>query len=487
VASPARLAGVGVFVLSGLLLFAIGLFMIGDRQMAFSKKFTVYTEFSKITGLQPGAIIRVSGAKAGTVKQILPPNRPQDKFKVELEIIEQLHPLVRTDSVATIETEGLVGGSFLGVGTGSEAAPLAPEKSTIPSKEPFQISELLQQMSDTVAKVNVIIDDLKGEVESAVKSIGDTVDNANGLIEAVSDDVKTMASAGARISDDVAEMTEGVRSGKGTIGKLVNDDELYKRATNIAREAEEVASNVKETVAEARKALDSFQDKDGPVQGVTSNLKQTLDGARAAMAGLAENMEALKRNFLFRGFFKTRGYFDLASLSPAEYRKGVLAAGDQRRVVRVWLGAPALFEPRPEGESAEQLTDGGKARLDSAIAPFLEHLADSVMIVEGYAQQGTQDERYLRARARAAMVRDYLIGKFHLDPQATGLMPLGSDSPESPGGKPWDGIALAVIMEKETTARRNAPDKAPDKTPNGASQNPTAERGVERATSGTNP
>ena len=72
--TPERLAGVGVFVLGGLLLFTVGLFMIGDRQMAFAKKFTVYTEFKKITGLQPGAIVRVSGAKAGSIKRILPPN-----------------------------------------------------------------------------------------------------------------------------------------------------------------------------------------------------------------------------------------------------------------------------------------------------------------------------------------------------------------------------------------------------------------------------
>ena len=58
--SPARLAGVGVFVIGGLCLFTVGLFMIGDRQMAFAKKFTVYTEFKKITGLQPGGIVRVA-------------------------------------------------------------------------------------------------------------------------------------------------------------------------------------------------------------------------------------------------------------------------------------------------------------------------------------------------------------------------------------------------------------------------------------------
>src|SRR5580765_251949 len=121
-ATPARLAGVGVFVVGGLLLFTVGLFMIGDRQMAFAKKFTVYAEFRKITGLQAGGTVRVSGAKAGSIKEILPPDRPSEKFRVKLEITEDLHQLVRTDSLATIETEGLVGGSYLGVGMGTDAA-----------------------------------------------------------------------------------------------------------------------------------------------------------------------------------------------------------------------------------------------------------------------------------------------------------------------------------------------------------------------------
>jgi hypothetical protein len=69
-ARATRLAGVGVFVLGGLALFTLGLFMIGDRQMAFADKFVIYAEFARITGLQPGAIVRVSGAKAGSVKEI---------------------------------------------------------------------------------------------------------------------------------------------------------------------------------------------------------------------------------------------------------------------------------------------------------------------------------------------------------------------------------------------------------------------------------
>ena len=241
-ATPARLAGVGVFVLGGLLLFAVGLFMIGDRQMAFAKKFTVYTEFKKITGLQPGAIVRVSGAKAGSITEILPPDTPSEKFRVKLEITEDLHQLVRTDSLATIETEGLVGGSYLGIGTGTDAAPpIVAPNATIAGKEPFEIADLMQQMGDTIKKVNDTIDDMKDDVQRAVVAIADTVDNANTLLADVSGDLKQMAASGAKITGDAAQIAEGIRSGKGTIGKLVNDDELYTRVTAIAKQAEEIA------------------------------------------------------------------------------------------------------------------------------------------------------------------------------------------------------------------------------------------------------
>ena len=216
--------------------------MIGDRQMAFAKKFTVYTEFKKITGLQPGAIVRVSGAKAGSITQILPPNTPSEKFRVKLEITEDLHQLVRTDSLATIETEGLVGGSYLGIGTGTDAAPPVAPNATIAGKEPFDIADLMQQMGDTIKKVNDTFDDMKGDVQRTVVAIGDTVDNANALIVDVSADLKQMAASGATLTSDAAQIAEGIRSGKGTIGKLVNDDELYNRVTAIAKQAEEIAA-----------------------------------------------------------------------------------------------------------------------------------------------------------------------------------------------------------------------------------------------------
>jgi phospholipid/cholesterol/gamma-HCH transport system substrate-binding protein len=447
------MAGVGAFVIGGLALFTVGLFMIGDRQMAFAKKFTIYTEFRKITGLQPGAIIRVSGAKAGAITAIAPPSVPGGKFRVKLEISEGLHQLVRMDSVASIETEGLVGGSYLGVGAGTEQAPSALPEATIASKEPFEIADLMQQMSDTIAKVNGTIDDMRADILRAVVSIADTADNANAIIAAVSDDVKTMAKSGARISSDAAQIADTLRNGKGTIGKLMNDDELYRRATTIAKQVEDIATSARQVVEQARNTLQGFQSKEGPVQGVTADLKQTMEGARTAMLGFAENMEALKHNFLVRGFFKDRGFFNLEEISPAAYRRGALTKNGALRTVRVWLSAGVLFEPDPDREGEERLAADGKARLDSAIAASIDRLPDGVLIIEGFAQQGTKDEYYLRSRTRASMVRGYLIDKFHLNPPTTGIMPLGKDSAGSPDGSPWDGVALAVFEEKPEKRR----------------------------------
>ena len=453
--TPARLAGVGAFVIAGLSLFAVGLFMIGDRQMAFSKKFTVYTEFKKITGLQPGGIIRVSGAKAGAIKTITPPSTPGGKFRLELEITEDLHPLVRLDSLASIETEGLVGGSYLGVGTGTSTSPTAGPGATIGSKEPFEIAELMQQMADTIKKVNDTIDTMKGDLERTVASAANTFDTANTLMTELSSDVKTMASNGVRLSADAAQIAETIRKGEGSLGKLVNDDELYRRATNVATQADEIATSARQVVEQAKSTLagfqstmEGFQSKEGPVEGMAATIKQTMDDARTAMSGFAENMEALKHNILLRGFFKDRGFFNLASISPADYRKGALSRDGARTSTRVWLKTAVLFEPAPDEPATERLTADGKARLDSAMAVYVDRLTAGVLMIEGYAQHGSKNELYLRSRVRASLVRDYLITRFLLTPQTTGVMPLGRDSAGSPNGEQWDGVALALFEER---------------------------------------
>jgi len=129
--------------------------------------------------------------------------------------------------------------------------------------------------------------------------------------------------------------------------------------------------------------------------------ERRLVQAREATADMADNMEAMKHNFLLRGFFNRRGYYDLDAISPVEYRKGVLENG-KRKAMRTWLGANVLFEPGPEG--TEVLSQDGRARLDSAMATYLKYVPSNPIVVEGYATMGTTDERFRQGRIRAGMI-----------------------------------------------------------------------------------
>lgn len=451
----ARAIGTGAFILIGLLLFAVALFMIGERRMLFAKKFEVYAEFSRLSGLQPGAPVRVAGMMAGEVQDIQVPPGPDSKFRVRLQVREDLHPLVRTDSVATIQTEGLVGGMFVQVGAGTNQAPLAPKESTISSREPFSFADLLQQASETVKTINQTVNDLKGGIDNALTLISGTVKDADTMIKEVGVDVKRITASGTKIANDTQIIVEGLRAGRGTLGKLINDDTLYLRAQRIAEQAEEIAKNVREATVEfkdlgreGKEAIATFRSEQGPIVGAAADVRQTLRLAREALENLADNTEALKRNWFFRGFFRDRGFYDLNRISTAEYRQGALET-KTRKALRVWLTADELFEPAAPPGAEPVLSQAGAAKVESAMAEFLQYKPGAILIVEGYATGGSSNEQYLLSKRRAQIVRDYLVQKFELESRFVGAMPLSAEAMgRSPAGDRWEGIALTLYVEK---------------------------------------
>ena len=437
-----RLAAVGAFVIAGVLLFAVGLFMIGSRRMLFGNTFKVHAEFASIAGLDNGALVRVAGLQAGEVEAIQVPTRPSARFRVRMRLREDVHPLIRLDSVASIQNDGLVGNKFIQIEPGSEQSVVVAAEGTIQSTEPFDIADLMAKMSETIDTVNKAIVDVTVELDGALSSIAATADTAKVLMDDVGRDARAIVSSGQRVAADLQTIVANVKSGRGTVGQLLNDDALYQRARSIATDAEKAMANVRAATDEARAAIADFRGKEGPVTGLTADLQQTLMSARDAMSDLAENTEALKRSFLFRGYFNRRGYFDLDDVSPEEYRRGALESRE-RKALRIWLSAAVLFEKDGTGE--ERLSEGGRARVDSAMSQFVKY-PKSPLVVEGYAEGLTGDERFRRSRRRAALVRDYIISRFEVDPNLIAVMPLGNMARGSPAGDTWDGVGLAIFV-----------------------------------------
>ncbi len=471
-----RKAFVGLFVLGGLVLFGLGLFWIGDRRMLFANSIELATEFSNLGSLKVGSKVFVSGMDAGEVLTIEVPSRPGAKFRVHFRVLEQFRPILRTDSVASIQVEGLVGSKVLQVDAGTADAPQLKPGAVIPSREPVEVGQLIQQAVDTVKNVNQAVDDVHAQVNVAVTMLTDLGEEAQRLVKQVGGDAADIVATGKTVVNRVDKLVVAAGEGRGTIGKLLTDEDMYRKARTTIDNIESITGNartasedLKQLAADLKKrdlggsiqkTAKNLQDATGELKGAVSALRPssggnatgllddvrgTLEHTREATSDLADNMEALKHNWFFRGFFKKRGFYDLDSLTVDEYKQGKIAPDRARQ--REWAHFSELFTKDASG--AEVLSESGMKKLDQITTPYLRYSANTPLIVEGYASEGAASDQFLRSRDRARAVRRYLVDRFDLKVQYIGAMPMGAVRSEGGTGGPWDGVAIVYFPPKK--------------------------------------
>jgi phospholipid/cholesterol/gamma-HCH transport system substrate-binding protein len=113
---------VGVFVLVGLVAFLGMIYALGARARLFEPRYTIHAEFNEVGGLVEGATVRLAGVQIGRVTGVRLPADPGGKVRVDLTIGRQFATRVRKDSVARIETQGLLGDKIIELSVGTVAA-----------------------------------------------------------------------------------------------------------------------------------------------------------------------------------------------------------------------------------------------------------------------------------------------------------------------------------------------------------------------------
>ena len=206
---------VGLFVLFGLGLFATGLIMIGNRHQAFAKHIEFNSEFTDLSEITKGAKVEVAGMDAGQVTAVFVPDSPSSKFRVTMRINEKLRGLVRTDSVVTVATEGVVGDKFLSISAGSPQAPIAAPNAMLASKEPLQLSALFEQAKGALADIDV-----------TVRNANTAVTTANGLLTSVGANLNAALATAKTTLGNANDVVAGLKEGKGTAGMFLSDPEL---------------------------------------------------------------------------------------------------------------------------------------------------------------------------------------------------------------------------------------------------------------------
>ena len=448
-----RLAVVGTFVVGGLLLFAVGLFMIGDRRLLFTERFEVEADFGNVTGIAIGTGVRLAGFDAGEVLGIEIPLNPGERFLVRMRVREDLRPLVRTDSVAAVLTDGLLGSVFIQIRSGSADAPAVEDGDRIRGVDAVEIADLIEEGRRTFRTVGEEFIGIQDQMSEALDALVEPITVTTELVARVRADVETITGTAAEVTqharallEETRAIIEALASGESTLGQLLGDDSLYQGLVGTVQETEATMRAVRQSAEEVEQLVDRLGGPEGDGTRLLADAAEAAALARNAMEDVAENTEALKRSWPFSGFFADRGFYNLDQLTRDEYRG--LFRDDRYTPLRIWVEGDLLFEAGGGGRIT--LAESAVARLDEAMAGLLAYPRDSPIVVEGYADGGGAGLEYRQSQARADLVRAHLARAYRRAASLTGAMPMGSAAEGSPSrdGR-WDGVALTMFVETD--------------------------------------
>lgn len=213
--------------------------------------------------------------------------------------------------------------------------------------------------------------------------------------------------------------------------------DMIKKANAILDSAQGAMQNVSQTAGNLQSITAKLNEGKGSA-GALLNNKAVYQHMNEAAANLQDDTEALKHNFLLRGFFKKRGYED-----DAEIKRNAIEELPGGSPAKSFTYRAAKLFDKPDGaklKNARQLDDAGR---------FLEQnpFGLAVVVSQSDMKGDTDKERQLTA-ARAAVAREYLVQHFKLDDKRIKTLGAGKSS-DAP-----DGGAVDVIVYPAGRASR---------------------------------
>src|SRR5580700_903276 len=264
---------VGLFVLAGLFILAVAIFYITGAGIL-GPKYRLYTYLPEVEGVTSGAPVRLDGVSIGNVEQIGLNPRPSDRtqsIQLILRIDKRFQKDVRTDSAASLVTEGLLGDRYVTIKRGLTGTPL-PANSTVPGAPAVAMTEMVSRGTALLDTLNIVSNDLKG--------IADQVQNGEGTVGKLIKDpalYNNLNSTVARLND----VASGIQQGKGTAGKFVSSDELYNKVNTTV-------DNVNDMLGAVRAGKGSLG-KLATDDALYNNLRDASAQVREATAKLNSN------------------------------------------------------------------------------------------------------------------------------------------------------------------------------------------------------
>lgn len=304
----------GIFVIAGLALFMTSVFFIGNENNVFARNFKAFAIFKNVEGLKEGDNVWLSGVKIGTVKNVSIVS--EGKVVVQLSLKEKQNQFIKKNATAFIGSDGLVGNKIVVIRPGN-ANQAIHDEDTINTASPTDTQELINIAKDVGENTRSLTDNLQSlskKISDGQGIVGEILNDgkiAQDLRAAVTNFKSTSAQT-SLASAELNSMMRKLNTGDGLVNRLATDttmaytfDQTLANVRQVSNHAAEMSKNLEQVVAK----LNSGDNAIGVLLADTSfanKMKTTLENAESASVKLDENMEALKHNFLLRGYFKKK-------------------------------------------------------------------------------------------------------------------------------------------------------------------------------------
>src|SRR5579859_2730635 len=301
---PRRYLAVGIFIIAGTALFALGIFLVGSRHEAFAHHVLLYTEFANLDGVTKGSKVQVAGMDAGQVARIDVPNSPNGRFRVQMKVDDRFRGLVRSDSVVTVDTEGVVGNTFLTIHTGSPSAAIAQADSLLQSKPPVSMSDLLTNGLGLMNDADTTLKQVGGKLNIALDGANVAIGNANDVLEGLKEGrgPAGMLLRDEKVADQIRDTISKVQSttsnlkqasaGVNSIVADVQQRQFPQKLDDTMTQVHSASTQANETITQVHQSLTQALGPDA--YGVTAgqNISQSLSNVNVATGNMAEDTEA---------------------------------------------------------------------------------------------------------------------------------------------------------------------------------------------------
>lgn len=282
----------GLFIIGGIALFVLAIFIIGKQQNLFNPVFKLSATFKNVSGLQVGNNVRFTGINVGTVDNIKIVN--DSTVWVDMLIKKDVQPFIKSDCQVAVGSEGLIGDRLLVISYGSPDSPTVKDGQILASKEPVETDAIIASLQTSSGNIEV--------VTLQLAQIMIDINKGNGTLGRLVQDT-TLAK---NISRTVENFKKGSEELDQTIVLAQEKVGIFMESINSTATKIEVASNqFKEIMLNINKGEGTLGML---IKDTTTaiNLSETMFHLNKSSQSLDENMEALKHNFLFRGYFKRK-------------------------------------------------------------------------------------------------------------------------------------------------------------------------------------